>query len=62
MSNKEVGYCRCIRRNDKEFRHGFMYPYEVVRGRYVVDDPPAYEWSFDSKEEFNKYFREGFYL
>lgn len=61
MNNKE-GYCRCIRRNDKEFRVGHMYPYEIVRGRYVVDDPPAYDWSFDSKEEFNKYFREGFYL
>lgn len=62
MNNKEEGYCRCIRRNDKGFRYGHTYPYETVGDRYVVDDPPSYEWSFNSKAEFNKFFREGFHL
>lgn len=58
MNNKQK-LCRCIRPNSREFRVGTFYPYEVIGSRIVVDDPPCYDWSFNSKSEFEKYFRVG---
>lgn len=51
--------CRCIMQNKKEYHPYWVYPFEAkADGSYVVDDPPCVEWSFESYEEFNKFFVE----